>query len=217
MGTQERREREKAQRQEAILDAAERVFFDKGFKNATMDDVASAAELGKGTLYSYFKSKEHLYLGIDLRGTRILKDIFAKAVEQESDGLSKTLAIGKAYVRYSKDYPNYFLAMTYRETLDQNALQSLRDDPLVQECYQVEHSALTILVDAIEEGKADGTIIASLDSFQTALLLWAQSNGTILLQNSRGQHFQDELGLGPDSLIDEFFEFVRRSLSPAIR
>jgi AcrR family transcriptional regulator len=214
MGTAERREREKVQRQEAILDAAEKVFFEKGFKIATMDDVAEAAELSKGTLYLYFKSKEHLYLGIDLRGTKILREAFAKAVENEPDGLSKSLAVGKAYVQFSIDFPDYFLAMTYRETLDQEAIEALKDDPLVQECYKIEHSALKILVDAIEIGKADGSIRSEVDPLFTALLLWAESNGVILLQRSRGKHFQEEHGLGRSTLLDEFFEFVRRSLTP---
>ena len=61
MGITERKEREKLQRREDILNAAERVFFSKGHKNSTMDDVAEEAELSKGTLYLYFKSKEGFY------------------------------------------------------------------------------------------------------------------------------------------------------------
>jgi len=41
----ERREREKAQRRQEILDAARRVFFGRGFHRPTMDDVAAQAEI----------------------------------------------------------------------------------------------------------------------------------------------------------------------------
>ena len=58
MGIQERKEREKLQRREDIIDAAEKVFFKKDLDSATMDDVANEAELSKGTLYIYFKSKK---------------------------------------------------------------------------------------------------------------------------------------------------------------
>ena len=61
MGIAERKEREKEQRRKAILDAAEKVFFEKGLKYSTMDDVAEEAELSKGTLYLYFKNKEELF------------------------------------------------------------------------------------------------------------------------------------------------------------
>jgi AcrR family transcriptional regulator len=64
MGTAERRLREKKQRVEDILDAAEQVFFSKGFDSSTMDDVADEAEFSKGALYNYFKSKNELCVGI---------------------------------------------------------------------------------------------------------------------------------------------------------
>ena len=56
MGIAERKEREKLQRRNDIIDAAERLFFQHGFETPTMDDVAREAELSKGTLYLYFKS-----------------------------------------------------------------------------------------------------------------------------------------------------------------
>ena len=89
MGTAERREREKEQRRNDIIDAAERVFFNKGLENATMDDVAEHAELSKGTLYLYFKSKEELYLAIHLRGNLILKEMFEAAVKKPKTGIEK--------------------------------------------------------------------------------------------------------------------------------
>ena len=46
--------------QNAILDAAMRVFSEMGYHTATIADVAKAANLGKGTLYLYFQNKEAL-------------------------------------------------------------------------------------------------------------------------------------------------------------
>src|SRR5580692_9877823 len=45
-----------------ILDAARKVFAKKGFADATMDEIAAACGLAKGTLYIYFKSKRDVYL-----------------------------------------------------------------------------------------------------------------------------------------------------------
>lgn len=49
-------------RSSEILDAARKVFARKGFDEATMDEIAAAAGLAKGTLYLYFKSKRDVYL-----------------------------------------------------------------------------------------------------------------------------------------------------------
>ena len=50
LGVAERKEREKERRREDIVNAAAKVFFNKGVDHATMDDVAEAAELSKATL-----------------------------------------------------------------------------------------------------------------------------------------------------------------------
>ncbi len=44
-----------------IIDGARRVFFDKGFDGASMDEVAKAAGVSKATIYVYFSSKDELF------------------------------------------------------------------------------------------------------------------------------------------------------------
>jgi AcrR family transcriptional regulator len=60
MSVAERRLRERQERVERILNGALKVFARRGLKDATVDEIAAAAELGKGTLYYYFSSKEDL-------------------------------------------------------------------------------------------------------------------------------------------------------------
>lgn len=44
-----------------IIDGARKVFFEKGFDGASMDEVAKAAGVSKATIYVYFASKEELF------------------------------------------------------------------------------------------------------------------------------------------------------------
>src|SRR5210317_1297580 len=67
MGIQERKEREKERRRQQIIVAAKRVFSEKGFNKATMEDIAHEAELSPGTLYLYFKNKDEFYASLSLR------------------------------------------------------------------------------------------------------------------------------------------------------
>jgi AcrR family transcriptional regulator len=64
MSRQTRRQKEKLRRRNEILAAARKVFSGKGYHNATLDDVASRAELGKGTIYWYFSSKADLFMAV---------------------------------------------------------------------------------------------------------------------------------------------------------
>lgn len=59
-----RREHEQQMRRDTIIEAARRLFHDKGFELTTVEEIASSAELGKGTIYSYFKSKDEIYIAI---------------------------------------------------------------------------------------------------------------------------------------------------------
>ncbi|WP_454853001.1 TetR family transcriptional regulator [Rhizobium binxianense] len=49
---------------QAIIAAAERVFFEKGVSNSTMDDVAAAAGVTRGAIYWHFTSKTDLFLAL---------------------------------------------------------------------------------------------------------------------------------------------------------
>lgn len=51
----------KNQREREILEAAVKVFSKHGFHNSKMQDIADEASIGKGTLYEYFKGKQHLF------------------------------------------------------------------------------------------------------------------------------------------------------------
>ena len=62
------REQEKEQRRNYILDAAEKMFFSRGYDNVSMDDIAGEIGLNKATLYIYFKNKESLFFAVVLRG-----------------------------------------------------------------------------------------------------------------------------------------------------
>ena len=59
-----RKEREKQQRAQSILDAATKVFLAKGYTKTTMDDIALEAEITKPTIYQYFETKEQLYVSL---------------------------------------------------------------------------------------------------------------------------------------------------------
>jgi len=62
-----RRERRVAARRIQILEAAARLFAEKGFHRTTTRDIAETADVSEGTLYNYFENKEDMLLGIMAR------------------------------------------------------------------------------------------------------------------------------------------------------
>jgi AcrR family transcriptional regulator len=61
VGVQERKEREFQRRQEDILRAAITLFKDDDWQSVTVEQIADRAEIGKGTIYKHFASKDEIY------------------------------------------------------------------------------------------------------------------------------------------------------------
>jgi TetR/AcrR family transcriptional regulator, repressor of fatR-cypB operon len=59
-----RKQLEKLQHRNEILEAARKLFIEKGFSNTTIDEIAQLAQFGKGTIYNYFANKEVLFQGL---------------------------------------------------------------------------------------------------------------------------------------------------------
>ena len=213
MGIAERRQREKEQRHNDIVDAAERIFFSLGMENATMDDVAEEAELSKGTLYIYFKSKEDLYLAITKRGLDILTTMFEKASAKAPIGIEKIYAIGQAYRDFSKKHTDYFQAMAY---FDLRVKEISDESPNAKASIEQGEKVLTICAEAIRCGIEDGTIRSDIDPQKAAIVLWGQTNGILQLILNKGKHMKEVLKafgfITLEEIIDYSFEMIRLSL-----
>ena len=58
----DRRQRRSAETREKLFRAALKLFSEKGFGETTVEDITNAADVGKGTFFNYFPSKEHILI-----------------------------------------------------------------------------------------------------------------------------------------------------------
>jgi AcrR family transcriptional regulator len=110
-------------RRNQILDAATTVFAEKGFHRATIKDVARAAGIADGTIYTYFSSKTEVLLGILNRLNESTEREMQFALGSEQD----VRAFFKAYVRQRRSliWPN---AEVFRAVLPEMLVNAeLRD------------------------------------------------------------------------------------------
>src|SRR3954470_19518463 len=85
MAAPSRRRLPRAEGGERMLDAALEIFAARGFEAASMDEIAEATGITKPMLYSYFGSKEGLYLACIDRAGRPMIEAFRTAVLAEDD------------------------------------------------------------------------------------------------------------------------------------
>ncbi len=119
MGVKERKDREKQQRTNDILEAARRSFEAKGFLNTTLQDVAKEAEISVGLIYRYFESKEDIFASLALKGAkqfdRDLGEILKRSVAgRRRPSASAVLAeIAEKFFAFYSPYGEYFDMLMY--------------------------------------------------------------------------------------------------------
>lgn len=178
MSLELRREQEKQERRDSILDAAEQVFFSKGFDKCSMDEIARTAQLSRALLYVYFKDKTAIMRGILLRSMQALKERFVRACEAERTGLEKIAALGMAYYAFSREEPNYFDVLTQSSTF----AHLLDADELGQSTQQCGYEVMQLMIDVLTQGVQDGSLSAERvsDPVQTAYFLRGALHGVIM-------------------------------------
>ncbi|MBU2252071.1 MAG: TetR/AcrR family transcriptional regulator, partial [Proteobacteria bacterium] len=102
MGLEERRKRERENRKNAILKAARKLFFEKGFRQVTVENIARKAEFSKGSIYLYFNSKEEIY-------SQILLNDIDKFHDSVADILQGPSSASEALIRVAEIYVDFFL------------------------------------------------------------------------------------------------------------
>ncbi len=204
MGIQERKEREKERRRQQIIVAAKRVFSEKGFNKATMEDIAHEAELSPGTLYLYFKNKEELYASLSLRILQYLhirvehvnkEDL---APEQKMDALVEAM-----YDVYAFD-PLILINMFHLQSSE--TLKNL-SPKLMSEIEELSRKSIGAIALIFEQGIDSGIF---LDRHPVALadIFWALFSGVILWTTSK-KIFNKEKDYLKDTLKIAFEVFSR--------
>lgn len=89
-------------RRTSILEAARGVFARHGYGATTVDEIAEEASIAKGTLYSYFKSKEDIYLTALTHDLRVLMEESACRVAQASTTQAKLAEFVKTRLEHAE-------------------------------------------------------------------------------------------------------------------
>ena len=213
LGINERREKEKEIRRNDIIDAAERIFFTKGYDNATMDDVAKVAEFSKRTVYVYFNSKEQIYFEIMIRGyrmlIRMLKDDLQK--EKACNAIVKIRQIAFTLYRFSKEYPEYFKAIMEYENGELDFQKGVADQSR-DECYVLGEEILAHLTEALNKGIKEGSIRGDFDVVKTALVLWGCIIGVFNVAKRKANYINNYHVTTSEELVSYAVDLIIRSI-----
>jgi len=204
MGIAERKEREKQQRREEIIQAAEKVFFSMGLENATMDDIAAEAELSKGTLYLYFKNKETLHVEVARRAIILLNKFTREAAEKVNTATEKLGQMGLATIQFSRTHPDQMKAIQGLMIRDPGGVELTSGE--VQSIVYGD-SSVGMLIKVVEQGMRDKEIRSDIPAPLIAHTLWMQMMSVIQFVNTE-QALIEILELSSEKVFEIHFELV---------
>ncbi len=210
MGTAERREREKQQRRESIIEAAEKLCFATcDLDLVTMDDIAKEAELSKGTLYLYFKTKEDLLATMHLKVMKLLKEAISTKVVTAKTGFEIVNAAGTAYINFAFDNPEIFRFMSHKKIFKAKITSHF---DAFSNCIDLSFEIFDMLAKAIELGMKDGSLRAGLTPSITAVNLYGQLNGVLDSTFYEDEHILAYIEVNPRILVDGCFDLILHSI-----
>ncbi|QAA32465.1 TetR/AcrR family transcriptional regulator [Clostridium manihotivorum] len=212
MGVSERKEKEKEIRRNDIIDAAEKVFFSKGYDLATMDDVAKTAEFSKRTIYVYFNSKEQIYFEIMIRGYKLLISMIDEYVSNsKDDGITKVRKLGEVFFCFSKHHPNYFYAIMNYENGELDFSSGIPDKSREQ-CYELGEIIFQYLSDFLEQGIREKIIREDIDIKSTAILLWSFTVGIFTTLKKKKNYIVEVHHKSVDELLEVAFNMLTKTI-----
>ena len=174
MGLKERRKREIRERHDQIMDAARTVLFEHGMPMASIKRIAQAAELGVGTLYSYFASKEDIFIALQEEGLEILSRKIQETSQDTEDPVTQLCNIARVYLAFSEEDKDYFDILNFFLS----SPGTLFEPGLKQQIDEHANQVLDLLVTVINNGRQLGVFHADRPR-RHAVILWATLHGLI--------------------------------------
>lgn len=170
MGIAERKEREREELKDLILNAAREIFLAEGYENTSIRKIASRIEYSPGIIYNHFRDKNDLLLALHDKAFECKMHALFHSVQHIADPLERLSATGRAYIRYALDNPqDYELMFILSCTMDALAVK--------EEFWKDGASAIGLVKNNVIACIEAGYFRKDLDPEHASLLLWSQVHG----------------------------------------
>jgi AcrR family transcriptional regulator len=173
-----KKEREKENRRNAILKAARRLFFDRGFRSVTVDNIAAKAEVSKGSIYLCFESKEEIYTQILIADNIALYERIKNFSSIEASASQLLLEFARIYVDFFlSDKELFRILMTFMMQTGHMHLTKEQSTELIR----TTNENIKIISQIIQKGIDSGEFSPLSNVWQMQNAIWGMLNGVISL------------------------------------
>ncbi len=165
-----RKQREKEDMRSLILDAARKIFLEKGYYQASMRNIAEEIEYSAGTIYLYFKDKDEIFHALHEEGFRRMLEKM-QPLEHVPDPFERLKAMGRVYLEFAKNNKDFYDLMFIMQA-------PIKHED--KEGWQMGHRTLEYLQNVLRECQANGHF-KNLDIEYLSFTIWSTMHGMCAL------------------------------------
>jgi AcrR family transcriptional regulator len=168
----------KQEKKDRIILAAARAFAQNGFSGTTMAAIAKQADIGKGTIYEYFETKEDLFFAVFTWYSRRMSEAATVAVSELGGSAAQRIrAVSRSLLNVTEEIKDLFaLTMEFWAAANTSPLRSRFADDF----RQLYSDFRNILAGLIREGVQRGEFRPDVDPEAVAAVMVGSWDGLIL-------------------------------------
>jgi AcrR family transcriptional regulator len=176
----------KSQKKEVLLQAAERLFLQKGIRSVTVEEIISQAQVSKATFYKYFSDKKD-----------ILEKGFQRSINYELEHLASIIEKGKRDRLTLEDFIKIFDMNEYSSYFQSDFLKDLiQEYPDIRDKYYAEaySNLMSLYRDLMRMAKIDGIIRMDMDT--DILIMYTNMISKAVRENlNKSSFFSDNMNM----------------------
>jgi len=181
------RKESQARTRSQLLEAAGKVFADRGLQRATVDEVAGEAGYTKGAFYANFKSKEDLFL-------TMLDERFGKRLEEIDRVLESGASVQDQARQAGQDFTDYLRTdPEWSRLFFEFAVQAMRDDEFRRELVERHRAIRARIAEGFESHKETIGGEPPFPAEHVAMMTYAMGDGFALAQILEPEDVPDDL------------------------
>lgn len=186
-GFEKRRERKKKD----ILDSAGVLFFKKGFKDTSVEEISALAAVSPVSVYNFFGTKANLYVKTIEAAFNAAMDAYEKILESENNFQEKLLAFLRYKVTSRTNMsPDYFTSADISNPAVRSVLEKMKEKRVIPFFRRL-----------VDEGKKEGAIDGAITESSVILYLNIVSAGLSDLRIAEAFSRDESLSLGIGKLL----------------
>ena len=175
-------------RADNIVLNAQQVFYKKGFVLTSISDVCKATGCSRTTLYTYFESKENLYLAVVKKAFQKFLFPFGELIDQLTDdsGIDRVVALSLQYLGFARKSSRHYQVILDFYTILRNLTEAefltesqekIKSCSLFTEVEKLAILPLNMLEAEVKNGQSDKTISNDQSAHIHLTNLWAYLKG----------------------------------------